>query len=130
MTVKIRYKAFRPIERPGFRVGFDRTDEIHCCTFSSNDDGVDLPLVSGEGEITLRTPPLTLVSDLYSCNIVVRERGEGRILCAQIGGHFHVRHPVFASQSYGVFHQEGQWKASASAQVEEPAPVAEAVAHG
>jgi lipopolysaccharide transport system ATP-binding protein len=131
MTVKLRYKAFRPIEQPGFRIGFDRTDEIHCCTFSSVDDGVDLPTVSGEGWIEMKTPPITLVSDLYSCNIVVRERGHaGRILCAQIGGHFHVRHPVYASNAYGVFHQDAQWKVGASAKVEEPAPVAEAVANG
>jgi lipopolysaccharide transport system ATP-binding protein len=79
----------------------------------------------------MKTPPITLVSDLYSCNIVVRERGHaGRILCAQIGGHFHVRHPVYASNAYGVFHQDAQWKIGASAKVEEPAPVAEAVANG
>jgi lipopolysaccharide transport system ATP-binding protein len=111
MVVKIRYKAFRPIERPGFRVGFDRTDEIHCCTFSSIDDGVDIPTVNGDGWIEMKTAPLNLVSDLYSANIVVRERGHaGRVLCAQIGGHFHVRHPIYASNAYGVFHQDAQWK--------------------
>jgi lipopolysaccharide transport system ATP-binding protein len=131
MTVKLRYKAFRPIESPGFRIGFDRTDEIHCCTFSSVDDGVDLPTVNGEGWIEMKTPPINLVSDLYSCNIVVRERGHaGRILCAQIGGHFHVRHPVYASNAYGVFHQDAQWRAGAASEAEAPAPVAEALADG
>jgi lipopolysaccharide transport system ATP-binding protein len=134
MTVKVRYKAFRPVERPDFRVGLDRTDEIHACTYSSIDDRIDIPSVNGEGEITLKTPPLKLVSDLYSCNIVVRERGHGRILCAQIGGHFHVRHPVYSTTAYGVFHEDAQWKLATSeetkTQIEEPAPVAEAVAHG
>jgi lipopolysaccharide transport system ATP-binding protein len=45
---------------------------------------------------------------------VVRERSYGRILCAQVGGSFHVRHPVFASNAYGVFHEAGQWRVSAN----------------
>jgi len=127
MTVKVRYKTFRPVERPDFRVGIDRTDEVHCSTFSTVDDQIDIPLIDGEGEITLKTPPIKLVSDLYSVNIVVRERGHaGRILCAQIGGHFHVRHAVYASNAYGVFHEDATWKLAAPA-VETPAqPVTKA----
>jgi lipopolysaccharide transport system ATP-binding protein len=129
MTVKVSYKAFRPVERPDFRVGIDRTDEVHCSTFSTVDDNVDIPVVEGEGEITLKTPPIKLVSDLYSANIVVRERGHaGRILCAQIGGHFHVRHAVFASNAYGVFHEDGQWKLAAGAPKTDAAPVVEIAA--
>jgi lipopolysaccharide transport system ATP-binding protein len=114
MTVKVNYKAFRPIETPDFRVGIDRTDEVHCSTYSTIDDNIDIPMVNGEGEITLKTPAIKLVSDLYSVNIVVRERGHaGRILCAQIGGHFHVRHPIYASNAYGVFHEDADWKLGA-----------------
>ncbi|HVY84684.1 MAG TPA: ABC transporter ATP-binding protein [Caulobacterales bacterium] len=110
MTVRIGYKAFRPIERPDFRVGVNRSDEVHCATFSSTADKVEIDQVEGDGFIELRTPPLRFVSDLYSMMIVVRERGFGRIVCAQIGGSFHVRHPVFASNAFGVFHESGEWR--------------------
>lgn len=114
MVVKFKYKTFRPVERPAFRIGIDRTDEVHCCTFSSVDDGLDITSVNGEGWVEAKTAPLNLVSDLYSANIMVRERGHaGRILCAQIGGHFHMRHPVYASTAYGVFHQDAEWKVPA-----------------
>ena len=110
MVVKFKYKTFRPVEGPAFRIGIDRTDEVHCCTFSSVDDGLDISSVNGEGWVEAKTAPLNLVSDLYSANIMVRERGHaGRILCAQIGGHFHVRHPIYASTAYGVFHQDAEW---------------------
>jgi len=112
MNVHIRYKAYQRVERPDFRVGITRTDDVHCATFSSHADQVDIPFVEGEGVIELKTPPITLVSDLYSTSIVVRERGYGRIIAAQVGGSFHVRHPVFASNAYGVFHEAGQWRAS------------------
>ena len=50
------------------------------------------------------------MSDLYNINILVRERGYGRILTAQVGGGFHVRHPVYASNAFGIFHEAGQWR--------------------
>jgi lipopolysaccharide transport system ATP-binding protein len=121
MTVRIKYKAFRKVDRPEFRVGIDRADEVHCCTYSTIDDGVDIPSVHGEGVIELRTPPLKLVSDLYSVNVIVRERGHGRTLCAQIGGHIHMRHPEYASSGYGVFHEDAAWKISGQSETSAPA---------
>ncbi len=119
MKLRIKYKAFRQVDRPDFRVGIDRGDEVHCCTYSSIDDGADMPFVKGEGLVELNTPPLKLVSDLYSVNVIVRERGHGRTLCAQIGGHIHVRHPEFATSGYGVFHEQAQWKVRTGAEAEQ-----------
>lgn len=116
MNFQVSYKAFRRVDRPDFRIGITRQDEIHCATFSSVADQVELPFVEGEGVIELRTPPLNLVSDLYHFNILVREHGFGRIIAAQIGGGFHVRHPVFASNAFGVFHQSGEWRIGEHAQ--------------
>lgn len=113
MQVRIKYKAYRPIETPDFRVGMDRSDEIHCLTYSTYADGINIPMVDGEGEIVLTTPPMKLVSELYNINIVVRERGYGRILAAQMGGSFHIRHPVLASNAFGVFNEKGDWQVGA-----------------
>jgi lipopolysaccharide transport system ATP-binding protein len=115
MTVRVRYKANRRIERPDFRVGIKRSDEVHCATFSTSADGVDIPFVEGEGEIELRTPPIKLIAELYSTNLVVRERDHGPIIAAQIGPSFHVRHPIFSPIAYGIFHESGQWRIGASA---------------
>lgn len=109
MRVRIGYNAHRRIERPDFRVGINRADEVHCATFSTVADDIDIPFVEGEGVIELRTPPISLVSDLYNLKILVREKSYGQILAAQIGGGFHVRHPVYASNAFGVFHESGQW---------------------
>jgi lipopolysaccharide transport system ATP-binding protein len=117
MTVRIRYKAYKRVEQPDFRIGVNRADEVHCCTFSTAADGFDIPFVEGEGMVEVRTPPISLVSDLYNTNILVREKGV-RILTAQVGGSFHVRHPVFASNAYGVFHQAAQWRIDADKQAQ------------
>jgi len=109
LTFRIHYKTFRPIERPDFRIGVNRSDEVHCSTYSSFADDVDIPMIDGEGVIEVTTPPITLVSELYTANISVREKGFGRILCAQIGGHFHVSHPVYAAVAFGVYHEPAAW---------------------
>ncbi len=110
MVLRARYKTFRRIELPDFRVGITRVDDVHCATFSSFTDQADVPYIDGEGVIELRTPPIRLVSDLYRTMILVRERGYGSILAAQVGASFHVRHPVFTPLAYGVYHEGGQWR--------------------
>jgi lipopolysaccharide transport system ATP-binding protein len=115
MTIRLRYKAFRRVERPDFRISVHRADDVHCAAFSTFTDEVDIPFVDGEGEIELRTPPIKLVSDLYTTNIIVRERGFGRMIAAQNGASFHVRHPVFVPTGYGVYHEGGQWRITSEA---------------
>jgi lipopolysaccharide transport system ATP-binding protein len=112
MTIRLRYQTNGRVERPDIRLGFDRDDGTHTMTFSSQADGVDLPWLEGEGEIEVRTPPIKLVSDLYVCNVVVRDPA-AHMIAAQIGGHFHVRHPVFAANAFGVFHEAGEWRVRA-----------------
>ncbi|MFT3729335.1 MAG: ABC transporter ATP-binding protein [Terricaulis sp.] len=112
MTVRVRYKAYKRIEQPDFRIGVTRVDEVHCCTFSTAADGIDIPFVEGEGTIEMRTPALNLVADLYNTSILVRDRN-ARILNAQVGGSFHVRHPVFTSNAFGAFHQTAEWRLQA-----------------
>ncbi len=108
MTFRLHYKTNGRVERPDFRIGLDREDLTHTMTFSSQQDGVDIPFVEGEGVIEVRTPPVRLTSNFYVANIVVRDQ-KGSILAAQIGGHFHVRHPTLAS-TYGVFNEAADWR--------------------
>ena len=56
MPVKLHYRTFRPIRLPDFRVGFDRTDDVHCCTYSSASDGICFKEIDGQGIIELRVP--------------------------------------------------------------------------
>ncbi len=46
---------------------------------------------------------------MHTVSIVVRERGFRRILRAQTGGCFHVRHPIFEASAFGVLHESGEW---------------------
>jgi lipopolysaccharide transport system ATP-binding protein len=116
MTIRIRYDAKDPIKDPDIRIGINRSDELHCNTFSSIADGIGLSVLSGPGQIELTTPPIKLVSDLYTVTISVREKKYGRMVVARLGETFHVRHPVFASNAFGVFNEPAVWNNSASLQ--------------
>jgi lipopolysaccharide transport system ATP-binding protein len=115
LRLRIRYAASRLVEQPDFRVGVTRDDETHCATFSTFADEVDIAAIEGNGEIELRTPPIKLASDRYSLRIVVRERGYGTIIAAQLAGSFHVRHDTIVADAFGVFHEQGQWRHITSA---------------
>ena len=54
------------------------------------------------------TPALELVSDQYTTTIAVRENDHQ--ICSQLGATFHIRHPVYQSNAFGVFHQSGKWR--------------------
>lgn len=113
MSVRLKYKTKGRVERPDVRIGFDRDDDTHCMTFSTQSDGASPAYLDGEGVIELKTPPLKLISDLYVCNVVVRDLG-GNMLSGQIGGRFHVRHPDFSAGVWGVFHEGGEWRVTAA----------------
>ena len=113
MTIRVRYDAHDSVKEPDIRIGINRSDEVHCSSFSSVADNVTVASLSGKGEIELTTPPLKLVSDLYTVTIAVRERKYGRIVVAKLGETFHVRHPIFASNAFGVFHESAEWRISA-----------------
>lgn len=114
MKVRLAFKTRGRIDLPDFRIGLDRDDQTHCTTYSTAADGMDLPFVEGEGVLELTTPPIKLASDLYVVNVVVRDV-HGHLLCAQIGGHFHVKHPVYSAK-FGVFIEPGKWRLQAGAE--------------
>lgn len=108
IIVRLTYEPEYPVDNPNFIVAILRSDGVACCNYSSELDGLELGQVSGLGALELRTPPMLLVSDLYTIHIIVRERGFQKQLCGQVGGIFHVRHELL-DHNFGVFHQAAQW---------------------
>lgn len=110
VRMRVRYNAPKPVLRPNFLFSFARSDDLLCCNFSSSLDGVDIERLDGEGEIELLTPPLKLVPETYRLTVSVYEQEFGRIVGAQMGATFHVRHPILAPTAFGVFHESGEWR--------------------
>ena len=122
VTFRLRYKTTRRIEKPDVRLSIDREDDLHTMTFSTSTDGAELAYLDGEGELIVTSPPIRLTSDFFLANVAVREHGSGKLLVAQIVGHFHVRDPVYSSTQFGVLHESAEWKhETASAPAAAPA---------
>ena len=111
LRLRISFHAKRAVTDPNFIVAFIRADGVGCCNYSSEADGIVTGQLVGDGCIEIDTPPLKLVSDMYSVSILVRERGFGRVLCGQTGTMFHVRHSLFDTH-FGVFHEPAKWRFS------------------
>jgi lipopolysaccharide transport system ATP-binding protein len=108
LRLRFRYTIDRAVRSPQFIVAFIRSDGVACCNFSSELDGVVLDPLTDGGTLELLTPPLSLVSEQYRIEILARESGFQKLLCAQIGGAFHVRDSIL-DLHFGVFHEAGAW---------------------
>lgn len=111
MRIRFKYEVRRPVDQPNFIVAFIRSDGVACCNFTTEVDGLDFGNLSRDGSIELLTPPLSLIAEMYTIQIIVRERGFQQAICAQIGATFHVRHALF-DMHFGVFHESGRWTTS------------------
>ncbi len=109
MKLRLCYQARQLVENPNFIVAFVRSDGVACCNFSTEVDGVLINQVDGDGMIELVTPPLKLVAELYTIHLLIREKGFQKVLCAQIGSTFHVRHHLF-DMNFGVYHEAAEWR--------------------
>jgi lipopolysaccharide transport system ATP-binding protein len=108
VRIRLHYEATQPIRQPNFNVSIIRSDGVACCNFNTAMDEFPTGAVSGAGVIEVLTPPLKLVADLYSLQVLVWDQGFQRLYCAQMGKTFHVRHPVLNTE-FGIFHEPAQW---------------------
>jgi lipopolysaccharide transport system ATP-binding protein len=108
MKLRLSYESRHPLEAPNFIIAFIRSDGVACCNYSTEADGIFINQVNGKGFIELITPPLKLVSELYTIHIIIRKKGFQDLLCAQIGSTFHIRHSLYDTH-FGVFHEPAQW---------------------
>jgi len=108
MRVRITFEAQERVRDPNFTVAFVRSDNVGCCNFNTAMDDFSTGTVIGSGVVEVLTPPISLVSELYSLQVLIWDSKFQRLYCAQMGKNFHVRHPIL-STAFGVFHERAEW---------------------
>jgi lipopolysaccharide transport system ATP-binding protein len=109
LRIRLRFETTQPVKNPNFVVALIRSDNVACCNYSSAVDGGDIPDLCGSGTVEVLTPPLKLISELYSIHVLVWDREFQRLYSSQqTGVSLQVRHPLFTTH-FGVFHEPGQW---------------------
>ena len=109
MRIRLHFEAMQPVESPNFVVAMIRSDNVACCNYSSGVDGGNIPSLYGSGTVEVLTPPVKLISELYSIHVLIWDREFKQLYFSrQAGASFHVRHDLFTSH-FGVFHEPGQW---------------------
>jgi lipopolysaccharide transport system ATP-binding protein len=108
LRVRMHFESPGRIENPNFCIGLIRSDNVPCCCFSTGLDGFTTPSSPGQNVIELLTPPLKLISDLYTIHVNIWNRTFQKHYGAQICATFHVRDSVLSTH-FGVFHEPGEW---------------------
>jgi lipopolysaccharide transport system ATP-binding protein len=112
MKIRLDYQVRKVMPQPNFMISFVRSDGVTCCTYSTENDGIDLGTLTADGTLELDVPPLKLIAEMYSVQVTVRHRGYQDIVCSQVGTTFHVRDDLL-SHHFGVFHEAGTWQGDA-----------------
>jgi lipopolysaccharide transport system ATP-binding protein len=111
MRVRLYYTAREAISNPNFNISLIRSDNVACCNYNTAMDHFETGVVKGEGMVELLTPPIKLVSDLYTIQLLVWDTQFQKLYCAQEGKNFHVSHPVLNTE-FGVFHEDAEWRSA------------------
>jgi lipopolysaccharide transport system ATP-binding protein len=109
MRVRFRYDIPQPLSSPNFVIAFIRSDNVACCNYVTTLDGLAIPSLVGRGVLEVLTPPLKLVAEMYVIHVLVWDSKFHRLFSYQIGTSFHVRHDLYNSTHFGVFHDSGIW---------------------
>ncbi|HEY7116358.1 MAG TPA: ABC transporter ATP-binding protein [Tepidisphaeraceae bacterium] len=109
MRLRMHYEMREPVESPNFNVAIIRSDNVACCNYNTAMDHFPTASARSRGVIELLTPPLKLVSELYSIQVLVWDSKFQRLYCAQVAKNFHVRDTMLSTQ-FGVFHEEASWR--------------------
>ena len=109
LRLRLRYRVPTPIRDANVVIAFIRSDNVACCNHASAPDGLQLPVLSGEGDIELLTPPLKLTAETYTVHVLVWDRAFRTLHGEQYGATLHIRHPLFSTH-FGVFHEPAEWR--------------------
>jgi lipopolysaccharide transport system ATP-binding protein len=109
LRIRLKMRALRPLHAPSLVVAIIRADQVACCNFSNEADGVSLGRVDSEIEVEINSPPLRLVAELYTVKLLVWEAGFQSLLYIALVGSFHVTDPMLDIH-FGVFHEAAQWR--------------------
>ena len=75
LAIGIEYNAYEKIEDPIIVVDIVRSDEVLCCSFSSeDDDNFPISYLSGKGRIRLDVGKIQLAPSLYMVRIIFYDR--------------------------------------------------------
>jgi len=108
MRVRIQFRANSRIHRPNFVVTFVRSDNIACCCHSTVLDGFDTGTVNGGGTVEVLTPPIKLISEVYTIHVIIWDNNFQKLYSAQLGTTFQVQHSVLSTH-FGTYHEPAQW---------------------
>jgi lipopolysaccharide transport system ATP-binding protein len=108
MLIRLTFEAPCRVMDPNVNVSFIRSDNVACCNYNMAMDGLMIPSLVGRVTIEALTPPLKLVSELYTMQVMVWDAKFEKLYSAQMGMTFHVRHQVLNTH-FGVFHESAEW---------------------
>ena len=108
MTIRLRYHAVAPVDRPQFAIDIHNADGVYCAGINTRMDERDLGRVTGAGHVDLVIPKLWLLPGAYSVSAGISDASALRTY------DLHLRAYPFSVLSerrdYGIVYLEHDWR--------------------
>jgi lipopolysaccharide transport system ATP-binding protein len=108
-TVQLRYRAHRKVERPVFGLTIRRDDNLHVCGTDTHFEGLDIPLLEGDGDILYRVANLPLMEGSYLLSVSSYDKTKSAAYDHHCPDTFKVRQ-VESGERYGLMSMGGEWE--------------------
>jgi len=110
LTVEMRYRAERRVERPVFGLAIHRSDGTHITGPNTQFAGLDIPVVKGEGAVLYRVDHLPLMEGTYFLSVAAVDSADTMVYDHHDRLYkFKVRQ-VGGGERYGLLSLRGEWE--------------------
>jgi lipopolysaccharide transport system ATP-binding protein len=110
LTVEMRYRAERRVERPVFGLAIHRSDGTHITGPNTQFAGLDIPVVKGEGAVLYRVDHLPLMEGTYYLSVAAVDSADTMVYDHHDRLYkFKVRQ-VGGGERYGLLSLRGEWE--------------------
>ena len=114
MTIRVRYRAQRPVQRPHVAIDIHGVDGVYCAGINTRMDDYPLGTLTGDGHVDLLIPKLWLLPGCYTISAgILDSQGLGALDLHARAYPFSV---VSARRDFGVVYLEHRWRHERGAQ--------------
>jgi len=111
LTVEMRYRAEKRVERPVFGLAIHRSDGTHITGPNTQFAGLDIPFIEGDGDIMYHVDHLPLMEGSYLLSVSVVNQDSTLMYDYHDRLYpFRVRHVGERGERYGLMSLGGEWK--------------------
>jgi ABC-type polysaccharide/polyol phosphate transport system ATPase subunit len=110
MEIRLSYFAEQRVEDPVFGIAIHHANGTHVCGPNTGFDGLHIPCVEGEGQVTYFIPALPFIEGEYLVSVSSHNRADDEMYDYHDRAYPFRVHPGASRERYGLIALGGEWR--------------------